>query len=209
MGASPAADKRATLVLSTLRSRRFTAFVLAVVLIAAVGQTVLTLRQASSASGDVRPGAVFIPEGKRVHVDLPADGQLLAGGAFDAASVAGKVTVVNFWGSWCSPCFREAPTLQQIYRDRQLSGVTFLGVDALESSPETGRAFVANRGVEYPNIFDGDTAVQLAFSRRVQLASLPVTVVLDRQGRVGGVVYGEVHYTDLTQLIDEVAGGQA
>lgn len=208
MGASPAADEKATPVLSTLRSRRFTAFVLAVVLIAAVGQTVLTLRRASPGNTDVTAGSVFIAPGKRVAVQLPSV-DLLDGGRFDPATTAGHVTVVNFWASWCPPCFAEAPYLQQISHEKAIEGVMFLGVDSQESSPETGRGFVKDRGVEYPNVFDKDGAMQLAFSRRVQLGNLPVTVVLDREGRIAGVVYGEAHYTDLTALIDRVAGAAA
>ena len=196
-------------MLSTLRSRRFSAFVLAIVLVAAVGQTVLTLRQASTPTGDVRPGSVFFPEGKRVGVQLPAV-ELLTGGAFNPTSTAGHVTVVNFWASWCAPCYAEAPYLQQIAQEKSVEGVVFLGVDSQESSVATGRAFVADRGVLYPNVFDKDSAMQLEFARRVQLGHLPVTVVLDREGRVAGVVYGQAHYTELTALIDRVsAGGQA
>ena len=88
------------------------------------------------------------------------------------------------------------------------SGVVFVGVDAQESTPDAGRLFVKDRGVTYPNVFDGDAAMQLAFSRAVQLGSLPVTVVLDRSGRVGGIVYGEARYSVLTTLIDRVAASQ-
>ena len=193
-------------MLATLRSRRFTAFVLVIVVVAAVGQTVLTLRQASS-GGSVHSGAVFIDEGKRATVKL-ADVQLLDGGPFDPTPTLGHVTVVNFWASWCGPCYREAPTLEQISRDKATSGVVIIGVDAQESSPDAGRLFVRDRGVTYTNVFDGDAALQIAFGRAVQLGNLPVTVVLDRSGRVGGVVYGEARYSVLTTLIDRVAASQ-
>ena len=208
MGCPPPPTRRRTRLLATLRSRQFTAFVLVIVVMGAVGETVLTLRQSTSATGDVRPGSVFIPEGGRTAVRLP-EMQLLDGGRFDLTPTQGHVTVVNFWASWCGPCQREAPRLEQIAHETSIGGVVFLGVDSQESTPDTGRLFVRSLGVTYPNVFDGDGTMQLAFARAVQLGNLPVTVVLDRQSRVAGVVYGEVRYTDLTALINRVAGGQA
>ena len=195
-------------MLATLRSRQFTAFVLAIVIIGAVGETVLTLRQSTAAGGNVRPGSVFIAEGNRAAVRLP-ELQLLDGGRFDPSQTQGHVTVLNFWASWCAPCQREAPRLQQIAQETATSGVVFVGVDSQESTPDAGRLFVKDMGVTYPNVFDGDGAMQLAAARAVQLGSLPVTLVLDRESRVAGVLYGEARYTDLTALINRVAGGQA
>ncbi|MCU1678935.1 MAG: resA1 [Frankiales bacterium] len=200
----PAADAKANPVLSTLRSRRFTAFVLVIVVTAAVGETLMTLRQ-GSAPTDVRPGTVYVQPGKRSAVQLP-EINLLGGDAFDRSSVSGRVTVVNFWASWCAPCYREAQTLQQVARETESAGVAFVGVDAQESAAGPGLLFVKDRGVEYPNVFDPDGVMQLAFARSVQLGSLPVTVILDRSGRVAGIVYGEAKYTDLSALVNTVAG---
>jgi thiol-disulfide isomerase/thioredoxin len=191
-----------------LRSRRFTAFVLVIVVVAAVGETLMSLRHSTSADSNVRPGSVFIPEGKRAPVILPA-AKLLDGGQFDPAPTQGHVSVFNFWASWCPPCQAEAPALAQIAQETSTSGVVFVGVDSQESAPDAGRLFVQAMGLTYTNVFDGDGAMQLAFARAVQLGNLPVTVVLDRNSRVAGIYYGEVRYTDLTALINRVAGGQA
>jgi thiol-disulfide isomerase/thioredoxin len=192
-------------VLSTLRSRRVALFALAIVVVAAVGETVVSLRGSGSAEV-AQAGSVFIPVGQRRAVTIPRVATL-AGPAYDSSVLAGHVTVVNFWASWCRPCYAEAPALEQIAREKAGEGVLFLGVDSQESAAETGRLFVADRGVTYPNVFDGDGKVQLAFSRVAQLGHLPVTVVLDANGKVGGVVYGEARYTQLSDLVERVLAG--
>jgi thiol-disulfide isomerase/thioredoxin len=180
-------------------------FALAIVVVAAVGETVVSLRSSGSAQA-VQAGSVFIPAGERKPVTIPAVATL-EGSAYDASGLAGHVTVVNFWASWCDPCYAEAPALQQIAREKAGEGVLFLGVDSQESTPDSGKVFVADRGVTYPNVFDGDGKVQLAFSRVAQLGHLPVTAVLDANGKVGGLVYGEARYTQLSDLIERVLAG--
>jgi len=187
-----------------LRSRRFALFALVIMVVAAVGQVGLVVRDASRHSTP-RSGAVFIPAGDRADVRFPA-ASLLSGGQFDRSAINGHVTVVNFWASWCAPCYREAPTLQALATQRGGLGVMFVGVDSQETTTGAGQIFVDKAGIAYPNIFDGDGAVQLAFSHAVQLNALPVTVVLDSDGRVGGVVYGEASYTALDGLSQQVSG---
>ena len=191
-------------MLQKLRSRRFALIALFAVVITVVGNVALAVREANRGAAVVRSGPVFLAdESKRPRVEFPS-AQLLDGGRFEPASIAGEVAVVNFWASWCAPCEREAPVLRELaglYPD-----VRFLGVDAMEARSEPARHFVEVHQLKYPNIFDENGAVQLAFSRKVTLRALPVTVVLDRQGRVGGVLYGEARYTELDTLIRQVTG---
>jgi len=56
-------------------------------------------------------------------------GDLVAGGSYDPATYKGKVTVVNFWGSWCAPCRAEMPGLVKAYDELNKDGVAFLGVN--------------------------------------------------------------------------------
>jgi thiol-disulfide isomerase/thioredoxin len=97
-------------------------------------------------------------------------------------SFAGKVVVVNFWATWCTPCREEMPgfvKLQSRWRDR---GVQFVGI--AEDDPEKVAAFGRELGINYP-LWLGDAGV-MDLSRRLgnRLGVLPHTVLLDGQGRV-------------------------
>ena len=64
---------------------------------------------------------------------MPSQGapgrELLDGSAFDSATLAGDIAVINFWGSWGAPCRVETPEFQAVYTDVAERGVQFLGVD--------------------------------------------------------------------------------
>ena len=75
-------------------------------------------------------------------------GTLLDGTAFDPASVAGKVTVVNIWGAWCGECLKEAPLVQGAH-EKLGDEVAFLGVDIRDTSEATSLAFERSHQITY------------------------------------------------------------
>ena len=91
----------------------------------------------------------------------------------------GQVVLVNFWATWCGPCREEMPRLDALYRKYQASGFTLLGVSVDDDGAKA--ADVARRlGVSFPVLFDSDKSV----SRRYDLATMPSTVLIDRDGQV-------------------------
>jgi thiol-disulfide isomerase/thioredoxin len=66
---------------------------------------------------------------------------------------AGKVVVINIWGSWCGPCRAETPELEKVFEQTKASGVQFLGIDVRDDRA-AAEDFVRDRSVTYPSIFD-------------------------------------------------------
>jgi thiol-disulfide isomerase/thioredoxin len=126
-------------------------------------------------------------------------GKLLDGREFDLSSWRGKVVVVNFWGSWCSPCRDEADALEQVYRDNRAHGVEFLGVDVREDRA-SAQAFVRSHHIGYPSLFDQSDVVALRFPGLPPNAT-PTTLILDRQGRIAARHSGEIRYTQLRDVV--------
>ncbi len=94
----------------------------------------------------------------------------------------GKVIVLNFWATWCAPCREEMPIFVRLQDRLRERGVVFLGL-ALDER-EKVVAFISKFPVNYPLLIGNDTATE--FSRRLgnTSASLPFTVILDRQGKL-------------------------
>ncbi len=134
-------------------------------------------------------------------------GTTLDGEDLSLDEYAGKVVVLNVWGSWCPPCRKEAPTLAAASRELAKDGVVFVGVNTKDSSPEQGLAFERRYDVPYASFFDPSGRTLLAFHGTLNPSAIPSTVVLDRQGRVAASILGEVpSRRTLVDLVQDVAG---
>ncbi|MBJ9975341.1 TlpA family protein disulfide reductase [Pseudomonas sp. S75] len=103
----------------------------------------------------------------------------------------GKPLVVNIWATWCPPCRREMPVLQQAQGDHP--DVTFVFVNQGETA-ETVSTFLATTGLSLTHVlFDGSG--QLA--QRVGSMALPTTLFYDAQGRLVGSHLGELSRASL------------
>jgi peroxiredoxin len=140
----------------------------------------------------------FVPTIGRDEVDIAAGGS----GACDAkarpanmdftlkdmdgkdvslADLKGKVVLLNFWATWCGPCKIEIPLfveLQEKYRDQ---GVVFLGL-SVDDPPDKLKPFAEEYKMNYPVLVgNGREDVQDAYG---PIWGIPVTVVIDREGRI-------------------------
>jgi peroxiredoxin len=124
--------------------------------------------------------------------------RLTGDGDLSLRSLRGKTVVLNFFASWCNPCKREAPVLEQLWRQDRGDQLVVLGVDTGPDAASDGRHFVKVHGITYPVVFDPNADVA---SSRYDLPGLPVTYVLNPQGRiVGNPVVGPVSDQGYSQL---------
>lgn len=151
--------------------------------------------QESFVSGD---GSVtFVNPTDRIDAPVLA-GMTLSGSNYTQAP--GKVTVVNVWASWCSPCRAEIPTL--IALSKKYNEVTFIGV-LTRDMPPAAEAFARRFAIPYPTLIDD--SVLLGFRDSLPANAIPSTAVIDRNGRVAGRILGEVTVASLSKLIERVS----
>ena len=171
----------------------------------AIGQSTAASNGQSFVSGSAGTtvyGATSGPAAPRVT------GTLLSGEKFGLAQYRGYVVVLNFWGSWCTPCRAEAPSLAQLARHFTPRGVRFLGVD-IRDSPATAEAFQSRFGISYPSLNDPGDEIALDFRATVPPAGIPTTLVIGRSGRIAARIIGEVSYPGLRGLISQALAASA
>lgn len=103
---------------------------------------------------------------------LPALGE---GAGLKTADLHGRVTLVNFFASWCAPCRSEHPLLMQIGKKVPLVGIAY------KDKPEASRRFLAELGDPYERIAvdrEGRTAIDFG------VYGVPETYVVDASGTI-------------------------
>jgi thiol-disulfide isomerase/thioredoxin len=119
-------------------------------------------------------------------------GTTLDGKDLSLEEYAGKVVVLNVWGSWCAPCRKEARLLAGAARELGTDDVAFVGVNTKDSSRDQGLAFERRYDVPYPSFFDPSGRTLLAFRGTLIPSAIPSTVVMDKQGLVAASILGPV-----------------
>ena len=135
------------------------------------------------------------------------EGTTLTGSKFKLSTDRGSVVVMNFWGSWCTPCREEAPALGTLARNFAGTDVRFVGVD-IRDDPASAEAFMRTFRIDYPSLNDPNDLVALDFSGTVPPASIPTTLVIDRSGRIAARIVGQASYSGLKALIRQVKAEQ-
>lgn len=158
---------------------------------------------AGEAYVDGNPTAVVYDTGHRAA--LPGfSGKTLTGESLSFAAYHGKVVVLNFWGSWCSPCRSEGPTLATLSARYAPAGVSFLGVD-VEDTPVNAEAFEQSFGITYPSLNDPGQSIAQVIGSAVPVSGTPQTLVIDRTGHVAGAIFGTATYSVLNEMLTKVA----
>jgi len=110
------------------------------------------------------------------------------GKVIDFDSYRGKVTVVNFWATWCGPCKRELPDLVALSQEMADRNVKFIGVstDRGPNIIEDVRTFVIEHGIPYPNIVSNDDLEDAFGNPR----AIPTSYLIDADGRIAQTLVG-------------------
>jgi peroxiredoxin len=123
---------------------------------------------------------------------------LLDGASFRLSSLRGRIAVVSFFASWCTPCRAELPALADLQRRRSDIAIVAVNVDR---DPAAARAFIDSLGVDLPIVLD-HSAIALG---RYGVAAMPTLFVLDRRGTVRFQKAGFNRETGIAELEHAIA----
>jgi len=122
----------------------------------------------------------------------------------------GKIVVLDFWGTWCTPCTTTLPKLDTVYQEyKSNDNVQFYAIDCLEKTSSLNELrpmiqdFMKNIGVSIPVLYDTGSAAVKSYD----VYFYPTRVVIDKKGiiRAWEVGYPEEHVADIVKFeIDEL-----
>lgn len=147
---------------------------------------------------DAKPG---VPPKRETEVNVFTVGSLLSdfdfndfnGAHRNSSEFRGRVILLDFWASWCSPCLADIPELKGVYQKFHAQGFEIIGlnseaigqkdVDAefVKSGAARAREIVRTRGVNWTQSVN---ATSLPVASRFGVESLPAKFLIDREGRL-------------------------
>lgn len=118
----------------------------------------------------------------------------------------GKIVVLNFWATWCSPCREELPMLDKLSKEYVDKNVVFIAAsidDAQTKDKIPG--FLTRKKIALP-VWTGASPDTL---KEFDLGGIvPATIILDQNGEPIGRIEGEARKKDITSRLDWVIGGK-
>lgn len=129
----------------------------------------------------------------------------MAGTQLRLSDLKGKVVLLNFFATWCPPCRDEMPSIEEAYHTYRDKGFMVLGISRDEEGNKALEPFVKEFGLSFPVVLDLELqAFNLYFVR-----GIPVSYLLDRQGRIAGMHIGPADWNSpeaqalIEQLLEE------
>ncbi|MCM3665340.1 thiol-disulfide oxidoreductase ResA [Mesobacillus subterraneus] len=139
---------------------------------------------------------------QKIEVGKPAPDFVLVdmeGNKHRLSEYKGQGVFVNFWATWCKPCEREMPYIENQYQQFKDQGVQVLAIDSSESELVVNK-FVERKGLNFPVLIDKDGQVQAAYG----INPLPITFLIDKEGNVVKSHTGELTEETVREFMEQI-----
>jgi len=105
----------------------------------------------------------------------------------------GKLVIINFWATWCTPCKKEMPSLDRLYQSNDFKNLKVFAVNMEQPNKKKTKKFFENLKIRKLEIFfDYD----LDFLKEFKLRGVPTTVLVNKEGKEFARIIGEVNFED-------------
>ena len=139
-----------------------------------------------------RPGAIGAPAAAFSLQDL-------SGKPLNIADYRGKVVLLDFWATWCTPCRAEIPEFVEYQNKYGGQGLQVIGI-SMDDDITPARQFYAQFKMNYP-VAVGNANLAENYGG---ILGLPVTFLIDRQGRIAAKYVGAADMNDMRQKLESL-----
>ena len=101
-----------------------------------------------------------------------------------------KVTLINFWATWCAPCIEELPSLNRL-KSKYENNVDIIAINVEKINYKKAESFLKSLNVEnFKTYFDKDFRI----AKLLKLRGIPITIIVGQDGREVGRVIGSIEF---------------
>ena len=105
----------------------------------------------------------------------------------------GKLVIINFWATWCSPCKKEMPSLDTLYQDNNFKNLQIFAVNMEQPNTQKTKKFFNDLNIQKLEIFFDRN---LNFVKEFKLRGVPTTIIINKKGEEFARIIGEVNFRD-------------
>ena len=105
----------------------------------------------------------------------------------------GKLVIINFWATWCAPCKKEMPSLDNLYQDSNFKNLEVFPVNMEQPNKLKTKLFFEDTGIKKLQIFFDS---KLNFVKEFKLRGVPTTIFINKKGEEFARIIGEANFQD-------------
>ena len=114
-----------------------------------------------------------------------------SGNKIDLKNYHGKLIIVNFWATWCTPCKKEMPSLDSLYQDQSFKNLEVFAVNMEQPNLLKTKKFFSYLNIQKLQIFFDSN---LNFVKAFKLRGVPTTILINKKGEEFARIIGEVNF---------------
>ena len=105
----------------------------------------------------------------------------------------GKLIIINFWATWCTPCKKEMPSLDRLYQDNNFKNLLVFAVNMEQPNAIKSKKFFTDLNIQKLEIFFDHN---LNFVKEFKLRGVPTTVLINKKGEEFARIIGSIDFQD-------------
>ncbi|GKV65647.1 MULTISPECIES: thiol-disulfide oxidoreductase ResA [Sporosarcina] len=123
----------------------------------------------------------------------------LDGNAHRLSDYKGEGVFLNFWGTWCPPCKKEMPHMEDMYKDFEAKGVNILTVNVGEPKVKI-ELFRDDMGLSFPMLWDKNKTVMDLYN----IKPLPTTFLINPEGKIIKIIKQGMTEEQIREFLESI-----